>query len=86
NSNLAVYAGGGQQALQSVVNTNGKVINKITFVKNNQVIEKRALNFYMINSPTAAQGSVGTVYWAVLVRGDLITTESWIPSAYDYNA
>ncbi|MCZ3070541.1 hypothetical protein NYZ02_18755, partial [Acinetobacter baumannii] len=30
--------------------------------------------------------SVGTVYWAVLVRGDLITTESWIPSAYDYNA
>ncbi|MFX5534039.1 hypothetical protein ABTD61_17960, partial [Acinetobacter baumannii] len=47
NSNLAVYAGGGQQALQSVVNTNGKVINKITFVKNNQVIEKRALNFYM---------------------------------------
>ncbi|EPH1273379.1 interleukin-like EMT inducer domain-containing protein, partial [Acinetobacter baumannii] len=32
-----------------------------------------------------AQGSVGTVYWAVLVRGDLITTESWIPSAYDYN-
>ncbi|EPH2247592.1 interleukin-like EMT inducer domain-containing protein, partial [Acinetobacter baumannii] len=30
-------------------------------------------------------GSVGTVYWAVLVRGDLITTESWIPSAYDYN-
>lgn len=40
----------------------------------------------MINSPTAAQGSVGTVYWAVLVRGDLITTESWIPSAYDYNA
>nr|WP_228710272.1 interleukin-like EMT inducer domain-containing protein [Acinetobacter baumannii] len=85
SSSLSVYAGGGQQVLQSVVNTNGKVINKITFVKNSQGIEQRVLNFYMINRPSAAQGSIGTVYWAVLVKGDLITTESWIPSAYDYN-
>lgn len=85
SSSLSVYAGGGQQVLQSVVNTNGKVINKITFVKNSQGLEQRVLNFYMINRPSAAQGSIGTVYWAVLVKGDLITTESWIPSAYDYN-
>ncbi|RKL61015.1 phage tail protein, partial [Acinetobacter baumannii] len=33
NSYLAVYAGGGSQTLQSIVNTDGKVISKVTFVK-----------------------------------------------------
>ncbi|RDL84916.1 phage tail protein, partial [Acinetobacter baumannii] len=32
NSSLAVYAGGGSQHLQAVVNTNGKVVSKVTFV------------------------------------------------------
>ncbi|MFW1892178.1 TipJ family phage tail tip protein [Acinetobacter geminorum] len=83
SSNLAVYAGGGSQALQSVVNTNGKVVNKVTFTKNSSGVAK-VINFYMINRPSAAQGSIGTVYWAVLVKGNLITTDTWIPSSYDY--
>ncbi|MFC3082661.1 phage tail protein, partial [Acinetobacter baumannii] len=37
NSSLAVYAGGGSQHLQAVVNTNGKVVSKVTFVKNSAV-------------------------------------------------
>jgi len=82
-SNLAVYAGGGSQSLQSVVNTNGKVVNKITFTKNSSGVAK-VINFYMINRPSAAQASVGTVYWAVLVKGNSITTDAWIPSSYDY--
>ncbi|MDC4361035.1 hypothetical protein NQ651_17780, partial [Acinetobacter baumannii] len=84
-SYLSVYAGGGSQSLQTVVNSNGKVINKVTFVKNSAVTGP-VLNFYMINRPTADKQTVGTVYWAVLVKGDLITTDAWIPSAYDYNA
>ncbi|WP_440207338.1 TipJ family phage tail tip protein [Acinetobacter oleivorans] len=83
NSYLAVYAGGGSQSLQSIVNTGGKVVNKITFTKSSSGVGKY-VNFYMINRPSAAQGSVGTVYWAVLVKGDVITTDAWIPSAYDY--
>lgn len=85
NSNLAVYAGGGSQFLQQVINTTGKVINKITFTKTSAGIAKE-VHFYMLNKPTADKNSVGTVYWAVLVKGDLITTDAWIPSAYDYNA
>lgn len=83
SSYLAVYAGGGSQSLQSVVNTNGKVVNKITFTKNSSGVAK-AINFYMINRPSAAQASIGTVYWAVLVKGSSITTDTWIPSSYDY--
>ena len=83
NSYLAVYAGGGNQSLQSILNTGGKVVNKITFTKSSAGVGKY-VNFYMINRPNAAQGSVGTVYWAVLVKGDVITTDAWIPSAYDY--
>lgn len=83
NSYLAVYAGGGNQSLQSILNTGGKVVNKITFTKSSAGVGKY-INFYMINRPSAAQGSVGTVYWAVLVKGDVITTDAWIPSAYDY--
>lgn len=83
SSYLAVYAGGGSQSLQSVVNSNGKVVNKITFTKNSSGVAK-AINFYMINRPSAAQASVGTVYWAVLVKGSSITTDTWIPSSYDY--
>ena len=33
NSYLSVYAGGGNQSLQSIVNTGGKVVNKTTFTK-----------------------------------------------------
>ncbi|WP_017724861.1 phage tail protein [Acinetobacter baumannii] len=83
SSYLAVYAGGGNQSLQSVVNTGGKVVNKITFTKSNSGVGKY-INFYMINRPSAAQASVGTVYWAVLVKGDVLTTDAWIPSPYDY--
>ncbi|MFX4959658.1 hypothetical protein ABTC43_19660, partial [Acinetobacter baumannii] len=42
------------------------------------------IHFYMLNRPTADKGSVGTVYWAVLVKGDVLTTDAWIPSPYDY--
>lgn len=84
NSSLAVYAGGGSQTLQSVVNTNGKVINRITFVKSSANLSPKNLNFYMINRPPASAGSVGTVYWAVLVKGPSVLTDVWIPSPYDY--
>ncbi|WAX22696.1 hypothetical protein [Acinetobacter phage vB_AbaP_HB01] len=83
NSNLAVYAAGGQQTLQSIVNTNGKVVNKITFIKNASITDPRDLRFYMINQPTATD-SVGTVYWAVLVKGNFITTDEWVPSSFEY--
>ncbi|CAL1777604.1 tail protein [Acinetobacter phage vB_AbaM_Rocket] len=84
NSSLAVYAGGGSQTLQSVVNTNGKVVNRITFVKSSANLSPKNLNFYMINRPPASAGSVGTVYWAVLVKGPSVLTDVWIPSPYDY--
>ncbi|CAL1777623.1 tail protein [Acinetobacter phage vB_AbaM_KissB] len=84
NSSLAVYAGGGSQSLQSLVNTNGKVINRITFVKSSANLSPKNLNFYMINRPPASAGSVGTVYWAVLVKGPSVLTDVWIPSPYDY--
>ncbi|MGU2695085.1 TipJ family phage tail tip protein, partial [Acinetobacter baumannii] len=84
NSSLAVYAGGGSQHLQAVVNTNGKVVSKVTFVKNSAVASGPIIHFYMLNRPTADKGSVGTVYWAVLVKGDVLTTDAWIPSPYDY--
>ncbi len=84
NSYLAVYAGGGRQTLQSIVNTAGKVISKVTFVKNSAVASGPIIHFYMLNRPTADKGSVGTVYWAVLVKGDVLTTDAWIPSPYDY--
>lgn len=84
NSYLAVYAGGGSQTLQSIVNTDGKVISKVTFVKNSAVGSGPIIHFYMINRPTADKGTIGTVYWAVLVKGDVLTTDAWIPSPYDY--
>lgn len=84
NSYLAVYAGGGSQTLQSIVNTDGKVVSKVTFVKNSAVASGPIIHFYMLNRPTADKGSVGTVYWAVLVKGDVLTTDAWIPSPYDY--
>ncbi|CAM0660392.1 TipJ family phage tail tip protein [Acinetobacter baumannii] len=84
NSSLAVYEGGGSQHLQAVVNTNGKVISKVTFVKNSAVASGPIIHFYMINRPTADKGTIGTVYWAVLVKGDVLTTDAWIPSPYDY--
>lgn len=40
----------------------------------------------MLSRPTADKQSVGTVYWAVLVKGDFITTDNWIASPYDFNA
>ncbi|MFI7854117.1 sugar-binding protein, partial [Acinetobacter baumannii] len=85
NSNLAVYAGGGSQFLQQVINTSGKVISKITFTKTSAGTAKE-VNFYMLSRPTADKQSVGTVYWAVLVKGDFITTDNWIASPYDFNA
>lgn len=85
NSTLGAYVGGGQQVVQSLTNSNGKVVSKITFTKNSSGLGKY-VNFYMLNRPNAAQGSIGTVYWAVLVKGELITTESWIASPYDFNA
>ncbi|EMG9517004.1 phage tail protein [Acinetobacter baumannii] len=84
NSYLAVYAGGGSQTLQSIVNTDGKVVSKVTFVKNSAVASGPIIHFYMINRPTADKGTIGTVYWAVLVKGDVLTTDAWIPSPYDY--
>ncbi|EXG89182.1 slyX family protein [Acinetobacter baumannii 1062314] len=84
NSYLAVYAGGSSQTLQSIVNTDGKVISKVTFVKNSAVASGPIIHFYMINRPTADKGTIGTVYWAVLVKGDVLTTDAWIPSPYDY--
>uniref|UniRef100_UPI0035A22A7A interleukin-like EMT inducer domain-containing protein n=1 Tax=Acinetobacter nosocomialis TaxID=106654 RepID=UPI0035A22A7A len=83
NSSLWAYAGGGMQGVQGIENTNGRVINKITFTKDG-VATGKFIHFYMINHPTADKNSVGTVYWAVLVKGDLITTDAWVPSAYDY--
>ncbi|HFG4486329.1 TipJ family phage tail tip protein [Acinetobacter baumannii] len=83
SSYLAVYAGGGNQYVQEVANSNGKVVRKITFTKSSSGVGK-VINFYMINRPTADKNTVGTVYWAVLVKGDVITTDAWIPSSYDY--
>ncbi|HCA5286154.1 TPA: hypothetical protein MW252_002250 [Acinetobacter nosocomialis] len=85
NSSLWAYAGGGMQNVQGVENTNGKVINKVTFTKDG-VATSKYIHFFMINRPTADKNSIGTVYWAVLVKGDLITTDSWVPSSYDFIA
>ncbi|HAV5965242.1 TPA: DUF1983 domain-containing protein [Acinetobacter baumannii] len=85
NSNLTVYAGGGSQWVQACPAGAGKVINKVTFTKSSAGTG-REIQFYMINKPTADKNSVGTVYWAVLVKGEFITTDNWIASPYDFNA
>ncbi|OBA11951.1 interleukin-like EMT inducer domain-containing protein [Acinetobacter baumannii] len=85
NSNLTVYAGGGSQWVQACPAGAGKVINKVIFTKSSAGTG-REIQFYMINKPTADKNSVGTVYWAVLVKGEFITTDSWIASPYDFNA
>lgn len=88
NSVLAVYAAGGSQqvaTLQGDTAGSGKVVSKFTFVKNSSVTvgHEKAILFYMLNQPTNDKGSIGTVYWAVLVRGSNINTDRWIPSKYD---
>lgn len=80
---LYAYVGGGMQSVQPAPINGGKVVNKVTFTKDGVGVGKY-INFYMINRPTADKNSIGTVYWAVLVKGDLITTDTWVPSAYDY--
>ncbi|GAA5560671.1 chromosome partition protein Smc [Acinetobacter schindleri] len=80
---LYAYVGGGMQSVQPAPINGGKVVNKVTFTKDGVGVGKY-INFYMINRPTADKNSIGTIYWAVLVKGDLITTDTWVPSAYDY--
>lgn len=79
-SSLQAYAGGGNQSVQTSVVNGGKVVNKVTF-KKNEVGTARAVNFYMINKPSTA--SIGTVYWAVLVKGNKVLSDSWIPSSFE---
>lgn len=82
NSYLAAYAGGGSQSVQSVTNTGGKKISKVTFTKNASGTNKE-VNFYAINRPTADKKTVATVYWAVLVKGRQVFTDSWLPSSFE---
>lgn len=82
NSYIAAYAGGGSQNIQALTNTNGKVVSKVTFVKNSAAPLER-VNFYMINKPTTDNGSIGTVYWAVLVKGSEVQGDSWFPGPYE---
>lgn len=85
NSTLAVYAGGGSQTIDTFNGGgagSGKVIRKATFYRNAGAITQ-FLNFYMLNRPPASAGSIGTVYWAVLVKGPEVLTNDWIPSSYD---
>ena len=86
NSYLAAYVAGGSEAVDSLNGGSagsGKVIRYKTFVKGSSTVQPDTVNFYMINRPTADKASVGTVYWAVLVRGSITTTKQWIPSKFD---
>ena len=88
NSVLAAYAAGSSQqvaTLQGDTAGSGKVVSKFTFVKNSIVTtgQEKSILFFMLNQPTNDKGSIGTVYWAVLVRGSNINTDRWIPSKYD---
>lgn len=81
-SSLAVYAGGGTQSLQSVNDATSKV-NTITFTKTSSDVAQQ-LNFYLLSNPAVGVATVATIHWAVLVKGDFLTTDKWIPSSYDY--
>lgn len=81
-SSLAVYAGGGNQSVSSIVNLE-KRINKVTFTKTTAGIVKR-LHFYLLSKPANGVATVATIHWAVLVKGDQLLTEEWIPSAFDF--
>ncbi|AZF88430.1 tail fiber protein [Acinetobacter phage TAC1] len=83
NSYLSAYAGGGYQQVQSMVNTGGKKVSTVTFIKDSRTYSK-TLNFYVVGQPKPEVGTVGTVYWAVLVKGPSVLTDVWIPSPYDY--
>ena len=83
-STLAVYAGGGLQNLQSI-NGQTKKVSKITFVKSSSGVAS-VLNFFLLSTPAVGVMTTATIHWAVLVKGDVITTDSWIPSSYDYIA
>ena len=82
-SSLSVYAGGGQQDVQTLRQTDGKVVSKTTFIKTNSGLSP-GIHFYLINQPPVSEGTVATVYWAVLVKGETITTDRWIPSSKEY--
>lgn len=81
-SSLAVYAGGGTQTVQSVTSVSSKV-NTITFIKSSSGVSQQ-LNFYLLSNPAVGVATVATIHWAVLVKGDFLTTNKWIPSSYDY--
>jgi len=83
-SSLAVYAGGGTQSLQSVNGATSKV-NTITFTKSSSGVAQQ-LNFYLLSNPAVGVATVATIHWAVLVKGEFLTTDKWIPSSYDYIA
>ena len=80
---LSVYAGGGLQDVQMLRQTDGKVVSKTTFIKTNSGLSPE-IHFYLLNQPSVSEGTVATVYWAVLVKGDTITTDRWIPSSKEY--
>ncbi|OYW66676.1 MAG: hypothetical protein B7Z24_08065, partial [Pseudomonadales bacterium 32-42-5] len=83
NSVLSAYVGGGNQTVRGVVNTGGKTVQTVTFVKGSAGTAK-AVHFFMLNRPTADKASVGDVYWAVLVKGSVLTTDEWVPSPYEH--
>ncbi|ENU92110.1 hypothetical protein F971_01997 [Acinetobacter vivianii] len=82
NSYLAVYAGGGGQQLSRVTN-GSKQVQSVTFTKTASGTAPQ-IHVYMINRPTAEKKTVGTVYWAVLVKGEFAATDEWLPSQFDF--
>ncbi|SPL69135.1 TipJ family phage tail tip protein [Acinetobacter stercoris] len=85
NTSLAFYAGGGTQFVQQFPVNGGKQIIKTTFTKTSAGLSQVA-QFYLLNRSANSANTVATVYWAVLLKGDIGSVNAWFPSAYDYTS
>lgn len=83
-SKLSAFAGGGYGFVQyASTEKHERVVNIATFTKTSTSMNKN-LYFYLTSKPEKGVMTTAIVHWAVVVKGELATTDAWIPSAYDY--
>lgn len=80
---LAVYAGGGLQAVQYIGTEGERQVHEVTFVVRPEGAGRNEIHFYLLNSNGGYLDAVATVHWAVLVKASDISTKVWVRSKYD---
>lgn len=84
-STLAAYAGGGNQSVMQFTGNGTRQVFKNTFTKSSSGVAS-TIHFYLLSKPANGIKTTATIHWAVLVKGDQLLTDAWIPSAFDYKA